>query len=413
MLEAFFDHPFSINRLRAGPSGPYIDGFAQSLKDIKYARETARRYLRSASHLGRFVELDRKPLACVDGKVLDAFWHHLPRCKCPHAVGGTTKKVVLGARRFVDYLCTIGVANRLDSEGGEKLEPQLVRSFRRWLEQHKKPAESTMKHYCRAAGTLIAAMGDDPAGYEVGGLRAFITEEARQSGSGTIGNLITGSRAFLQYLVSQKKCRSGLDQAIPGLAGWRQASLPESLSADEVSRILEVCDTESDIGIRDRSIILFFARLGLRAGDLAGLRFSDVDWHEGSFVVTGKGGREVRLPLPQEVGEALIGYLECRPQVETDFLYLRSVAPFRPLQPPAVSAIVARAMRRAGVTARSYGSHILRHSTATQMLNEGASLYEVGAVLRHRSYDMTAYYAKVDVKLLREVAQPWPEVLTC
>lgn len=167
------------------------------------------------------------------------------------------------------------------------------------------------------------------------------------------------------------------------------------------------------MGLRDRAVILLLARLGLRAGDVAGLRFSDFDWGDGSLVVTGKSRREARLPLPQEVGDALLEYIECRPLSEEERVFLRVLPPFRPLPSRSVSQIVGRAMRRAGVIATSYGSHILRHSAATEMLRRGASLYEVGAVLRHRSYDQTAYYAKVDFSLLKLVAQPWPEVLGC
>ncbi|MCK4306116.1 MAG: tyrosine-type recombinase/integrase, partial [Candidatus Eisenbacteria sp.] len=133
-----------------------------------------------------------------------------------------------------------------------------------------------------------------------------------------------------------------------------------------------------------------------------------------SFIVSGKARREVRLPLPQEVGDAILSYLAYRPEVQTDRIFIRVQPPLRPFRSAqAVSTIVARAMRRAGVVAPSYGAHILRHTAATEMLRQGASLYEIGAVLRHRSMDMSAYYAKVDVGLLRQIALPWPEVLSC
>jgi site-specific recombinase XerD len=289
-----------------------------------------------------------------------------------------------------------------------------VASFRQWLQQHRGAAESTRYNYCRAAAKLIDSLGDNPNRYDVQRLRAFILETSRRSGSGATKTLISGVRAFLRYLAVEGRCQVGLDGAIPAVAGWRLASLPRWLSGEEVSRILQTCDTETMLGARNHSIILLLARLGLRAGDVTELRLSAIDWTDASIAVSGKGRLEVRLPLSQEIGDALLRYLDYRPRAETDRVFLRAVAPFRGLKcSRSVSSIVARAMRRAGVTAPSYGAHILRYSAATQMLREGASLYEVGAVLRHRCCDMTAYYAKVDVTLLKQVAQPWPEVLPC
>ena len=218
---------------------------------------------------------------------------------------------------------------------------------------------------------------------------------------------------FLRYLATQGKCPSGLDAAVPSIAGWRLASLPRCLSDDEVDQLLAACDLALPMGLRDRAIILLLVRLGLRAGDVAQLRFADIDWDDGSLLVTGKNRREERLSLPQEVGDAILAYLEHRPGVQDEHVFLRCVAPFRGLPGSSVSQIVKRNMRRAGVTAPTYGSHILRHTAATQMLHRGVSLYEIGSVLRHRSADMSAYYAKVDMELLKQVVQPWPEVLSC
>jgi integrase len=217
---------------------------------------------------------------------------------------------------------------------------------------------------------------------------------------------------FLRYLASQGECRADLDASIPAIAGWRLSSLPRPLSTEEIEQLLSSCDRGSSMGLRDRAVILLLARLGLRASDVAGLRFADIDWDDGSLLVKGKSRREARLPLPQEVGDAILDYLERRPSARRDPVFLRIVAPFRGLQGRSVSQIVMRAMRRAEVTGHPYGSHVLRHSAATEMLRQGVSLYDIGSVLRHQSADMSAYYAKVDMRLLRQVVQPWPEVLS-
>jgi integrase len=167
------------------------------------------------------------------------------------------------------------------------------------------------------------------------------------------------------------------------------------------------------MGRRDRAVIVLLARLGLRASDVAALRLTDIDWEDASLLVKGKSRREARLPLPQQVGDAIVAYLEMRPRVDADHVFVRCVAPFRGLSGSSVSQIVRRTMRRADLTAPTYGSHILRHTAATEMLRRGVSLYDIGSVLRHRSSDMSAYYAKVDLDLLEQVVRPWPEVLSC
>jgi site-specific recombinase XerD len=291
--------------------------------------------------------------------------------------------------------------------------PPLVDGFRHWLSFHRGASETTLIRYGAAAVELLEDLGNDPGQYDAKGLRAFLLDRARRRGAGGTRAILSAVRMFLRYLATQGKCAAGLDAAVPAIAGWRLASLPHCLSVDEVEQLVSACDLTLTIGLRDRAVILLLARLGLRASDVAMLRFTDIDWHDGSILVKGKSRREARLPLPQEVGDAILAYLEHRSHGADARVFLRSVAPFRALPAASVSQIVRRRMRRAGVSAPSYGSHVLRHTAATEMLRRGISLYEIGSVLRHRSVDMSAYYAKVDMELLRQIAQPWPEVLSC
>jgi integrase len=194
---------------------------------------------------------------------------------------------------------------------------------------------------------------------------------------------------------------------------WRLAELPRYLSAVQVDSLIAACDGSSPERRRDRAILLLLARLGLRAGDVAGLRIADIEWETGTLRVSGKGRYQVRLPLPQEVGDAIIEYVECRPAAhESDHVFVRNIAPFRPFaHGDGVSSVVRRAMKRAGVVSPAKGAHVLRHTAATQMLRHGVPLDQIALVLRHRGIDTTAYYAKADVNLLKQIAQPWPEVL--
>jgi integrase len=152
--------------------------------------------------------------------------------------------------------------------------------------------------------------------------------------------------------------------------------------------------------------------LGLRSGDLARLRLQDINWDSGTLQVMGKGRYQVRLPLPQDAGDALLRYLECRPaNIDTDHVFIRSKAPHGPFASgDGVSSVVKHALKRAHIDAPAKGAHLLRHTAATEMLRNGVPLEQAGLVLRHRSIDVTAYYAKADIALLKQIAQPWPEV---
>jgi len=407
MWKHFLDAPSTRERFRSSGIGGYLDGFAGKLKEQGYALGTARHHLYSGAHLGSFLHGQGRAVGSLDGETLVEFRQHLPRCRCPQN-GGVSWRSALGARLFLEYLQDTGVVHREESQSSQ---PPLVESFRHWLEQQCGYARSTLVLYSRGAAQLVSCLGDDPSRYDARSLRAFTLEHARRSGQGATGALIRAVRSFLRYLAIEGKCRAGLDRAIPGVAGWRLSSLPRSLSSSELESTLATCDGETCQGARDRAILMLLSTLGLRAGDVAGLRLADLDWEHATLLVSGKNRRQARLPLPQDVGDAVLLYLERRPQFDTDRVFLPLHAPMGPLNARSVSSVAARAMRRAGVSAHSYGSHTLRHTAATQMLRQGVPLDEIRTLLRHRSLDMTATYAKVDIELLRAVAQPWPEVL--
>ena len=285
-------------------------------------------------------------------------------------------------------------------------------AFQAWFQIHRGVAQPTLRLYSRGAAELLGALGEDVRAWTPQALRAFLLDRANQCGAETTQKLITSLRAFLRYLSFRGEARPDLDLAIPAIAHWRLASLPRCLSAKELERLIAACDGGTPTRLRDRAVVLLLSRLGLRAGDVAQLRLADINWENGTLQVIGKGRYQVRLPLPQDVGDALLRYLECRPQVDdTDRIFLRGIAPFRPfISAHCVSGVVKRALQRAGIKAPVQGAHLLRHTAATEMLRNGVPLDQIGLVLRHRSIDVSAYYAKVDVALLRQIAQPWPEV---
>ena len=219
---------------------------------------------------------------------------------------------------------------------------------------------------------------------------------------------------FLRFLIAHGRCEPDLLHAIPNIARWRQASLPSYLSAEAIEQVLGTCDDTTALGARDRAVLVLLARLGLRAGDVAALRFKDIDWNDGLFRVCGKNRHHSALPLPQEVGQALLHYaIEHRPRVDDPHVFVTAIAPFVPFSRSMVSTITARALRRAGINTSSYGAHLLRHCAATAMLRQGSSLEAIGAVLRHTSIETTRLYTKVDLALLNHVVVPWMELESC
>lgn len=413
MLEKYFSAPKTLARLRTGLSGPYIDDFADALEQEGYSQGSAVRYLRAAAHLGHFLQGNGGALADIGPTTLNAFHHHLQCCRCPLSIGGKTNHhVYYGAKRFRAHLAHRRVCQNDPVPQVQNPEPALVASFREWFRKHRGAAEPTLRQYCRVAADLFNTLGGELSKWNAGQIRRFLLDRTNQCGDRTAEKLITAMRAFLRYLSFRGLCRIELDQAVPALAHWRLASLPQCLTSEEVDRLIAACEGTSIRCLRDRAIILLLVRLGLRASDLSKLRLDDLEWESGTLRVLGKGRYEVRLPLPQDAGDALLRYLECRREASrTDYVFVRNIAPFKPfVSGHCVSGVVKRALRRAGVMTTAKGAHLLRHTAATEMLRHGVPLGQIGLVLRHRSIDMTAYYAKVDIGLLKQVAQPWPEV---
>jgi site-specific recombinase XerD len=409
MLETYFSASKLLVHLRSGPSGPYLDSFAAALERQGYSTDTAVRYLRAAAHLGHVVARQWTLPNQID---LTAFSEHLCTCRCPRAMGGRgNHHTIFGARLFRQHLVAIGVCR--PAAALQHPEPSLVAHFKIWLRKHRGASDRTIKLYARDATHLMAALGDEPEGWGSAAIRSFFLDRASHCGSGTVEKLTTSLRAFLRYLAVKGRCQADLAEVVPGFAHWRLSDAPRYLAPEQVIRLIAACDGEVVARRRDRAIVLLLARLGLRAGDVAQLRLNDIEWETGSLRVSGKSRYEVRLPLPQDVGDAIAAYLAYRPSTcPSDHVFLRNIAPFRPFRNgDGISSVVRRLMQRAGIVAPVKGAHVLRHTAATEMLRHGVPLEKIGLVLRHRGIDTTAYYAKADVELLKQIAQPWPEAL--
>ncbi|MES0003106.1 tyrosine-type recombinase/integrase [Mesorhizobium sp. M0051] len=397
-----------------GALRPFVEAFTSRLLSLGHTRLTVSGYEASARHFGHWLQSAKIAVAEINEDTVRRFARH--RCRCPgiRRADRLSAKYVNRTRRFVSFLAECEVVTPLTQDEPRAHDDQVL-AFQIWLRRHRGISERTIGRHGRMVMRLLPALGADPRHYDAGLIRQAILDEGKRTSPAYLKTMTMALRGYLRYLATQGLCRPGLDHAIPTVPQWRLSALPRYISPAEVERVIASCDVTTPMGIRDRAVLLPLARLGLRAGDISGMRLDDIDWREGTLRVRGKGRREVQLPLPQDAGDAIIGYLrDARPPAACEQIFLRTVAPFRPLVSASVSSIVSLALARAGIDhAPSRGAHLLRHSAATSMLRAGATLDLIGTVLRHRSVDTTAHYAKVDVDMLLRVAQPWPGSASC
>jgi integrase/recombinase XerD len=415
MLESYFKLDHTLRRLRAEPTGRYMDGFAKTLHTKGYGLWAGQAYLRAAAHLGMWIKRHGFSVMKLDKEVIREFAGHLPSCHCLGKNRGIYDDAVIGARHFLDHLKDAGVV-----QASAPLEkpplPTIIDGFEQWMRQHRGVCESTLTPYRSILIKLLGAVGDVPGKYNAHFLRRGVELQTSRCGRSWAKLVITTVRMFLRYLVVHNLCDPALVDALPTIAHWKRASCPDYLPKEEVEKLIVACNPTTAVGARDRAVLLLLIRLGLRAGDIVHLRHADIDWEQGALQVTGKGRRRSVLPLPQDAGDAILTYLEhWRPDVRDEHIFLRVNAPFVPLAgSSAVSSLVNRAARRARLAASRIGAHLLRHTAASLMLQQGVSLQTIGGLLRHQSLDTTALYAKIDVGMLSDIAQPWPgEVSPC
>lgn len=287
----------------------------------------------------------------------------------------------------------------------------IVGEFRRWLEQERGLSAATVCCYGKQARKFLSWLPEpvDSAVRQLDSAQvtSFMVDYCRDRNAGSAKATVTAVRSLLRFLHVTGQIRVSLAGAVPAVAGWRLASLPRGLDSTVVTRLLEGCDRATIVGRRDYAILMLLARLGLRGAEVADLRLGDVDWRSGELTIHGKGNRWDRLPLPVDVGESMVAYLsDGRPVCPARTLFCTVRRPYRRLSAAGIRGIMGQACRRGELD--RVGAHRLRHTLATEMLRAGASLPQVGQVLRHRSILATSIYAKVDDNALRVLARRWP-----
>jgi len=388
----------------SGPLAVHAAGFGEELMRRGYPPERAARHVQLLAGLSRWLEVE----GVTEGGLSEERVADFLRAR--RAEGYAEVPTVRWVIMLLGYLPALSVVPTRPPGASTGAEA-VVEEYREWLIHERGLAATTVRGYVGSARSLLSHLerpdGLDLSRLTAGEVKAYVVGECRRRHVGSAKVLVTALRSLLRFLSLAGYCAHPLAGAVPAPSAMGGGFLPRGLSLEVVAAVLASCDSSTAVGRRDFAILTVLSRLGLRAGEVAGLELEDVDWHHGELVVRGKGARRDRLPVPTDVGEAMVAYLaDGRPRVECRAVFLRVHAPITAMTASNVTEIVRRACRRAGVPI--VGAHRLRHTAATAMLQAGGSLAEVGQVLRQSRAATTAVYAKVDRAALRTLAQPWP-----
>jgi len=389
-----------------GPLAPYASGFGACLAERGYRPRSAVVQLRLLADLSRWMAGEGLVPVALGAEETVRFLR-ARRERYVDLTGGRALGPLLG------YLRGLGAVPEPERSADSPVERLLV-DYHEYLVRERGLMVSSVEGHQRVARLFLAGLAvpleESLRGLEAGDVTGFVVAQCRSGrlGAGAAKSLTGGLRSLFCYLHVAGWVEAGLEQAVPSVAGWRLSSLPRGLPAGEVGRLLAGCDRSTPVGRRDSAILTLLSRLGLRACEVARLSLDDIDWRAGELTVRGKGSTIERLPLPHDVGEAVVAYLRDGRPVSSGVreVFLSARAPLRELSSAAVTAVVRYACDRAAV--ERVGAHRLRHTLATELLRAGAPLAEIAPILRHADVSTTAIYAKVDREALRTLARPWP-----
>lgn len=386
-----------------GPLAAFAPAFKSKLKDLGYTPLTTVNEMRLMAYLSRWLDAEARTVADLTRDRTEWFLH------ARRAAGYTSACSRHSLTTLLEVLGGQGVLPADQPTAPGSTMEVLLDSFEGFLLHERALAPSTAAAYVDRARRFVAVCAAD------GVLTDLVAKDVtdavlRESAAVSVGSaqyFVAALRSFLRFCFVEGLTPSDLSAAALAVTGRRRSPLPRGISRTDTEALLESCDRRRLDGRRDYAILTTLLRLGLRASEVAGLTLDDIDWRAAEIVVHGKGGRQDRLPLPTDVGEAIVGYLRRgRPRTARREVFLRVLAPVEALGRGGVSSVVRRACRRAGMA--PVGAHRLRHTMACQMVRAGVPLPEISQVLRHRSIASTAIYARIDVDGLRTLAQPWP-----
>ena len=409
MLERLLQDPAAVERRRAGVLGPHLDSFLVAASKLGYTTLTMRTQLWVLGNLERWLRRKRLAVAALNEELMKRFLDHRRR---QGRLGRSDSPTV---HRFLEHARGKGVVPWPEPTVYQSPLAVLAQRYGDYLRKERGLCPRTgdrywdfiqqflMERFRRGSICIRKLVPDD--------ISNFVLRHARSDNPGVAKLMVTALRSFCRFLFRSGETKRDLAGALPSVATWRLAELPKYVETHEVERVIQACDRGTSVGRRDYALLLLLARLGLRASEVVSLKLDDIDWRAGVLTVHGKGCYHDQLPLPADVGEAIAVYLrQDRPPCNTRHVFVRSRAPHRGFgHSSSLSTVVRRAVQRAGLRPTHKGTHLLRHSLATGMLRRGASLAEIGQILRHRLPNTTEIYAKVDLLGLRSLALPWPK----
>jgi site-specific recombinase XerD len=391
-----------------GPLAPYLDSFARSLDEQGFKRHLLGRQIRVAANFSKWLQ-------AADVAAKDATEEHARR----FLEGSPRQRSVRRGefatlRRLMGFLRQLGVIRPLPEWDKATPTEQAVGAFVAYLRQERAVSDKTLIQYCPFIERFLSErFGHGPvefAALRAGDVIGFVKRQAAQLSPARAKAATTALRSFLRYLRYCGAIQRDLAAAVPTVPNWSMTGIPRAIAADHLRAVFAHCPRDTPVGRRDYAILMLLARLGLRSSEIVSLTLESIDWEAGSIAVAGKGNQAASLPMLVEVGEAIAEYLcHGRPVSSSRALFLRACAPIRGLGAgQTVGTIVSAALKRADIETRHRGTHQFRHALAADMLRHGATLTEIGSILRHRHAKTTSIYAKVDFAALRPLSLPWP-----
>jgi len=402
-----FELPETVQRLHEGPLAAHIDAYASRLLEQGFSSGRARERIRLIADFSRWLYREKLGATDVTAQVIDRYLKTQKRRIHPGR----------GAPSALQELLSVLTEKDMGREQRffEAVDPckRVEQDFERYLSQEKGLSERTLENYLPFVHRLLQErFGSGPINFaelSASDITQFVQRHAYDHSPGRTGPMVSALRAFLRHLRYRGAITTDLAACVPTVANWSSRTVPKFLRPAEVQQVLRHCDRSCATQKRDYAILLLLAQLGLRAGEVVTLTLDDIDWKEGTLRLRDKRGRETKLPLPVEVGKALADYVQhVRPHSGSRRLFIRQRAPRVGLGCTAISLIVRRALSRAQVDSPRKGAHLFRHTLATEMLARGASLTEIGQILRHENPRTTMIYAKVNIPALRRLAPAWP-----
>jgi integrase/recombinase XerD len=391
-----------------GPLVPYLDSFVRSLDEQGFKRHLLGRQIRVAANFSKWLQAEEVAARDVTDEHARRFF------ECSARQQSVRRGEFATVRRLMDFLGQLGVIRPLPEHEEATPIQRAVAAFATYLREERELSEKTLIQYCPFIERFLSERFDRGP-MELTALRAadvirFVKQQAAALSPARAKTATTALRSFLRYLRHCGEIELDLAAAVPTVPNWSMTGIPRAIAPEHVQAVFAHCPRDTPVGRRDYAILMLLARLGLRSGEIVALTLDSIDWEAGSIAVAGKGDQATSLPLPVDVGEAIADYLcHGRPESSSRALFLRVCAPIRGLGAgQSVATIVGAAIRRAGIETRHRGTHQFRHALATDMLRHGATLSEIGSVLRHRHAKTTGIYAKVDFASLRPLGLPWP-----